>query len=54
MIVDCLIKMIHYMPVKIMINTSGQAKVSIDVVVCHHSICKLTITDYGLFFISKF
>lgn len=43
-IIDQLTKMVHYEPVKIMINASSLAEVIIDVVICHHRIFKSIIT----------
>ena len=53
-IVDRLTKMVHYKPVKITIDTPGLAKVIIDVVVRHHGLPDLIVTDRGLLFTSKF
>ena len=44
-IVDWLIKMIYYNPVKITIDAFGLAKVIIDVVMYHHGLLDLIITD---------
>ena len=53
-IVDKLIKMVHYKPVKITIDASGLAKVIIDVVVRHYGLPNSIITDWGSLFTSKF
>ena len=53
-IVDRLTKMVHYKSVKITINTSGLAKVIIDVVIRHHGLPDSIITDWGSLFTSKF
>ena len=53
-IVDRLTKMVHYKPVKIMIDASGLAEVIIDVVVRHHGLPDSIITDWGFLFTSKF
>ena len=45
--------MVHYKPVKIMINASGLAKVIIDMIVRHHDLPNSIMTDRGLFFTSK-
>lgn len=45
MVVDCLTKMVHYKPGKIVINKSGLAKVIINVIVCHHGILTSILTD---------
>ncbi len=39
-IVDRLIKMVNYKPVKVMINASSLAKVIINMIVCHHRVLK--------------
>ena len=46
--------MVYYEPVKVTINALGLAKVSLDVVVRHHSLSDTIVTDQGLRFISKF
>ncbi len=46
-IVDRLTKMVHYVPVKVTINTPGLAKVIIDVVVRHHGVPESIVTDRG-------
>ena len=46
--------MVHYEPVKVTIDAPGLAKVILDVVVWHHAIPDLIITDRGLLFTSKF
>ena len=51
---DQLTKMVHYEPVNVTIDVPGLAKVSIDVVVRHHGLPDLIVTDRGLLFISKF
>ncbi len=53
-IVDWLIKMIHYELVKVTIDASGLAEVIINVVLRHHRVPKSILTDRGLLFISKF
>ena len=53
-IVDRLTKMVHYKPVKITINTPGLTKVIINVVVRHHGLSNLIVTDRGFLFTSKF
>ena len=52
-IVDKLIKMVHYEPVKITIDAPGLAKVIINVVVRHHGLPDSIITDWGSLFSSK-
>ena len=53
-IVDRLTKMMHYEPVKPTINAPGLAEVIIDVVVRHHSLPDLIISDRGAIFTFKF
>ena len=53
-IVDRLTKMVYYAPVKVIINAPGLTEVIINVVVKHHGLPDLIITDWGSFFTSKF
>ncbi len=53
-IINCLIKIVHYKPVKVTINRPDLVKVIISVVVHHHSILNSIVIDQGLLFISKF
>ena len=53
-IVDRLTKMVYYEPVKITINAPGLAEVIIDIVVHHHGLPNLIVTDKGSLFTSKF
>ena len=53
-IVDRLMKMVHYKPVKITIDALGLAKVIIDIIVRHHGLPDSIVTDRGSFFTSKF
>ena len=53
-IVNRLIKMVHYKPVKIIINTPKLAKVIIDVVARYHGLSDSIVTNRGSFFTSKF
>ena len=53
-IVNRLTKMVHYKPVKVIIDASGLAKVIIDVIVWHHGLPNLIVIDKGQVFISKF
>ncbi len=53
-IVDQLTKLVYYKPVKITINTLDLAEVIINVIVHHHRVSELIITDRGSLFISKF
>ena len=49
-----LTKMVHYKPVKVTINTPGLAEVIINVVVQHHGLSDLIVTDRELLLTSKF
>lgn len=53
-IVDLLIKMVNYEPVKIIINILDLAKVILDVVIQHHDSPDLIMSDWESVFISKF
>ena len=53
-IIDWLIKMVYYKPIKITINAADLAEVIIDVVVWHHGLPDLIMTNKGLLFTSKF
>ena len=53
-IVDRLTKMVHYEPVKVLIDAPGLAEVIIDVVVQHHGLPDSIISDRGAIFTSKF
>ena len=53
-IVDWLIKMVHYKLVKITIDAIGLAEVIINVIVCHHGFLVSIVTDRGFLFTSKF
>ena len=44
-IVDWLTKMVHYKPVKITFDAPELAKVIINVVVCHHGLLDLIVTN---------
>ena len=46
--------MVHYKPVKLIIDAPGLAEVIIDVVVRHHGLPDLNVTNRGLLFILKF
>ena len=46
--------MVHYKPVKITLNALGLAKVIINVIVRHHGLLDLIVTDQGSLFTSKF
>ena len=53
-IIDWLIKMVHYKSVKITIDTPNLVEVIIDMVVRHHGLPDLIVTVKELLFISKF
>ncbi len=46
--------MVHYKPVKVLIDGPGLVEVIIDMVVCHHGVPESIVTDQGLLFTSKF
>ena len=53
-IVNWLIKTVHYKSVKVTINALGLAKVIISVIVRHHSLLDSIVIDRGSLFTSKF
>ena len=53
-IVDWLTKIVYYKPVKITFNAPELAEVIIDVVVRHHGLSNLIVTNRGSLFTSKF
>ena len=53
-IVDRLIKMVYYKPIKVIINALGLAKVILNVVIWHYGILNSIVIDRGLLFIFKF
>ena len=53
-IVNWLTKMVHYKPVKVIIDAPGLAEVIIYMVVRHHGLPDSIVTDQGSLFISKF
>ena len=53
-IVDWLTKMVYYKLVKIILDAPKLAQVIIDVVVRHHGLPDLIVTDRGSLFPSKF
>ena len=53
-IVDWLTKMVYYKPVKVTIDDPGLVEVIINVVVRHHGLPDLIVTNWGLLFTSKF
>ena len=52
--VDWLTKMVHYEPVKVIIDAPGLAEVIINVVVCHHGLPDSIVSDRKSVFTSKF
>ena len=53
-IVDLLMKMVHYELVKVSIDAPGLAKVILNMVVWHHGLPNLIVSDRGSLFTSKF
>ena len=53
-IINQFMKMVHYKPVKITLNALELAKVIIDMVVRHHALPDLVVTDRSFLFTSKF
>ena len=53
-IVDWPTKMVHYKPVKVTINDLGLAEVILNVVVQHHDLFDLIVSDRSLLFTLKF
>ena len=53
-VIDRLTKIVHYDPVQVIIDTSGLAEVILDVVVQHHGLSDLIVSDRGSLFILKF
>ncbi len=53
-IVDRLMKMVYYVPVKVTIDAPGLAEVIINVVVRHHGVPESIVIDRGSLFTSKF
>ena len=53
-IIHWLMNMVHYKPVKTTINTPGLVEVIIAVVIRHHNLPNLIVTDRGSLFTSKF
>ncbi len=53
-IIDQLIKMVYYEPVKVTIDTPDLAKVIINMVVHHHRVSDWIVIDSDLLYISKF
>ena len=53
-IVDRLMKIVHYEPVKVTINAPGLADVILDIVVWHHGFPNSIVSDRGSLLTSKF
>ena len=53
-IIDKLIKMVHYEPVKVTIDIPGLTKIILDVVIQYHGLLNSIISDWGSVFTSKF
>ena len=53
-IVNQLMTMIYYKPVKVIINTSDLAKIIIKAVLQHHGLSGSIVSDCGSVFTSKF
>ncbi len=53
-IIDRPTKMVHYEPIKVIIDAPGLAEVIINMVVRHRSVPDLMVSDWGLVFTSKF
>ena len=53
-IIAWLTKMVHYEPVKVIINALGLAEVILDVVVRYHGLPDSIVSDRGSLFTSKF
>ena len=53
-IVDRLTKMVHYKPIKVIIDAPGLAEVILDMVVRHHGLPDSIVFDRGSLFILKF
>lgn len=53
-IVDCLTKIVHYEPVKTILEAVGQAKIIINMLVRYHGFLKSIISNQDLLFTLKF
>lgn len=53
-IVDYFLKIIYYEPVKVLIDTTGLAKVITNTIIRHHSLPDSTVSNRGPIFTSKF
>ena len=54
LIINKLTKIVHYEPVKVTIDAPGLAEVILDVIVRHHGLPDLIVSNRGLLFTSKF
>lgn len=52
-IINCLIKIVHYEPVITMIDVINLTKIIINIVVKHHSLMELIMSNWDLLFILK-
>lgn len=46
--------MIHFEPIKVTIDAMGLAKLILDMIVWHHGLPNITVSDKGSLFTSKF
>ena len=53
-ILNRLAKIVYHKPVKIILNTSRLAKIIMDMIVWHHGLSDLIVTNRSLLFTSKF
>ena len=53
-IVDWLLKMVYYEPIKVTIDRPGLREVIINMVIHYYGVLESIVTDQGLLFISKF
>ena len=53
-IIDRLTKMVHYESIKVTINAAGLAEVIINMIVRHHGLHYLIVTDKSSLFTSRF
>ncbi len=53
-IIDQLTKMVHYVLIKVMIDTPSLANVITDVVIYYYGVLESIVTDQGSLFPSKF
>ena len=53
-IINWLMKMVYYKPIKVILNALDLVEVIINVVMRHHGLLDLIVTDWGSLFTSKF